>query len=248
MQQRLLCICGMVCLLAGLGLVVRPATATEYRLQVTNVDYLTFSRYLENSTPPWRGEERMERLEARLDRQEFPTAAVIPGREVRLLEAPDYGGKPPARLAVLPATRHQAWTTLVWEGKPGDAVAFLVKTDMVAWQEVWMVATNAEGVLRRLSIGGPALFGRQWQQVPEVSYDYIANAVDRGTFPAWVERHAKAIHGMSVVVARGRHVFYNPDRVYTLIKLPPEARTFKLVIGWRDRNDRGDGNGSRNMR
>jgi hypothetical protein len=59
MQQRMLCICGMVCLLAVLGLALRPAQATEYHLQVTNLDYLTFSRYLENSTPSWRGEEDM---------------------------------------------------------------------------------------------------------------------------------------------------------------------------------------------
>jgi hypothetical protein len=247
MPQRLLFLGGPVCLLAALGLAVQPVRAAEYRLQVTNLDYLTFSNYLETSAPPWRGEEYMGGLEARLDRQEFPTAAVIPGREVQLLEEPGYGGKPPARLAVLPATRQQAWTTLVWEGNPEDAVAFVVKTEMVAWQEVRAVATNAEGVLRRLSIGGPALFGRRWQQVPEVSYDYIAHAVDRKTFPRWVAQHAKAINGMAVVVARGRHAFYHPDRVYAMITLPPEPRTFKLVIGWRDRDDRGT-NGSRDMR
>jgi hypothetical protein len=67
-----------------------------------------------------------------LDAMEFPPAAVIPGREVRLLEDPAYGGNPPARLRVLPATRNQAWTTLVWEANPGDTVAFLVKSEMRA--------------------------------------------------------------------------------------------------------------------
>lgn len=244
MPQRLWFLGGLVCLWAVLGLAAGPAQAVQYRLQVTNLEYLTFSRYLENSTPPWRGEEYMQGLEARLDRQEFPTAAVIPGREIQLLEDPGYGGKPPARLAVLPATRQQAWTTLVWEGNPGDTVAFVVRTEMVAWQEVRAVATNAEGALKRWSIGGPALFGRQWQQVPEVSYDYIAHAVDRRIFPRWVEQNATAINGMAVVVGRGRNVFYHPDRVYTMITLPPEPRTFKLVIGWRDRDDRGTGNGN----
>jgi hypothetical protein len=117
----------------------------------------------------------------------------------------------------------------------------VVKSEMVAWQEVRAVAANPEGALRRLSIGGPALFGRQWQQVPEVSYDYIANAVDRGTFTRWLAEKAKAINGMSVVVGQGRNAFYNPDRVYMVIKLPPEPRTFKLVIGWKDRDDRGTG-------
>ncbi len=97
-------------------------------------------------------------------------------------------------------------------------MAFVVKSAMQAWQEVRAVAANAEGALRRLSIGGPALFGHQWQQAPEVPYDFIANAVDRGTFTGWLERNAKAINGVSVVVGRGRSAFYNPDRVYTVIK------------------------------
>ena len=188
----------------------------------------------------------MGRLEARLDTMQFPPGALIPGREVRLLQDQGYGGRPVLGV-LLPAKKEESWTTLMWQADPGDTVAFVVKTEMLAWQEVRAVATNAEGTLRRLSIGGPALFGRPWQQVPEVAYDYIAHAVDRGTFTRWLEGNAKAINGMSVVVGRGRTPFFNPDRVYTVIKLPPEPRTFKLVIGWRDRdsfrNDNGSGGG-----
>ena len=99
----------------------------EYRLQVSNLDYLTLSAY----------EGRLGELEARLDKQEFPTTVVLPGREVQLLEDPAYRGTIPARLATLPATKDQAWTTLVWQGNPGDTVALVVKSDMAAWQEVW---------------------------------------------------------------------------------------------------------------
>ena len=35
MPQRILCIYGVVCLLAALGLAIRLAQATEYRRQVT---------------------------------------------------------------------------------------------------------------------------------------------------------------------------------------------------------------------
>lgn len=77
-----------------------------------------------------------------------------------------------------------------------------------------------------------------------MSSDYIVHAVDRRTFPRWVAQNARVIDGMAVVVGRGRHVFEYPDRVYTVITLPPEPHTFKLVIGWRDRDDRGtNGNG-----
>ncbi|MGH8059205.1 MAG: hypothetical protein ACREOH_18540 [Candidatus Entotheonellia bacterium] len=227
-------------------LLVLPAWAVEYRLQVTNLDYHTFFAYLENSSPAWRGEESMGRLEARLDAMEFPAGAVIPGREVKLLEGPGYGGRPILALP-LPVKKGESWTTLVWLGDPGDTIAFLVKTEMQAWQEVRAVATNAEGTLRRVSIGGPSLFGRAWQQVPEVMYDFIANAVDRGTFPQWVAQNAKATNGMSVVVGRSDPT-YRPERVYTLLKLPPEPRTFKLVIGWKDHDaERNSGQNGREI-
>ena len=66
---------------------------------------------------------------------EFPATAVIPERDVLLLQDPAYGGTIPHRVSVLPTTREQAWTTFVWDANPGDTVAFVVKTYMVAWQE-----------------------------------------------------------------------------------------------------------------
>jgi hypothetical protein len=73
--------------------------------------------------------------------------------------------------------------------------------------------------------------------VPDVSYDFLANAVDRGTFTQWVERHAQPMDGMSIIVGRGRGGSLAADRVYALMTLPHEPRTFKLVIAW-DQADR----------
>jgi hypothetical protein len=226
---------------ALLWLTALPAWAVEYRLEVTNVDFLTFSSYMDKASPWWAQNEPMGRLEARLDAQQFSPAAVIPGREVQLLEDPAYGGTVPTRVSRLPATGRQAWTTYVWDAQPGDTVAFVVRSEMAAWQEVWALAANPGGRLRRLSIGGPAIFGRAWQEVPEVWQSFLANAVDRGTFTQWMARNATALDGMSFVVGQGLNPFYNPDRVYTLITLPPEPHTFKVVIGWRDHDDRGSG-------
>jgi hypothetical protein len=78
----------------------------------SGLDALTVSAQVENSGPPGLGEERMSRLGARLDNGEFSTAAVLPGRQVQLLQDPGYGGQAPARLQVLPSTRDSAWTTL----------------------------------------------------------------------------------------------------------------------------------------
>jgi len=40
---------------------------------------------------------------------------------------------------------------------------------------------------------------------------------------------------------KGHDTYYDPDRLYVLVKLPPEPHTLKVVIGWRDHDDRGSG-------
>jgi hypothetical protein len=224
----------------SLWVLTLPVWAVEYRLQVTNIDYLTFSSYYDPSSTRPRGRETMQRLETRLDSMEFSTAAVIPGRELRLLENPAYGGQVPSRVSFLPATGQQAWTTVVWDGTPGTHVAFVVQSYMAAWQEVWDIATNATGVLTRLTIGGPSLFGGQSRDVPAVSKDFLANAADRGTFVAWLQQRAKPVGGMYLAIGRRHELFTSVDRLYMLLTLPPEPHTFKVVIGWKDYDDRTD--------
>jgi hypothetical protein len=111
---------------------------------------------------------------------------------------------------------------------------------MAAWQEVWDIATNATGVLRRLTIGGPSLFCGQTRQVPAVSNVFLANAADRGNFVDWLQERAKPIGGMYVAIGRRHDKFNSVDQVYMLISLPPEPQTFKVVIGWKDHDDRND--------
>jgi hypothetical protein len=222
-----------------------PAWAVEYRLQVVNLDYLTVSAYTDRPQPGQLGEGSLVRLETRLDTMEFPTTALIPGRDMLLLQDPNYGGKIPDRMSILPTTREQAWTTFVWDANPGETVAFVVKTIMVAWQQVWFIGANPEGTLRRLVLGNPSLFGSRSYEVPQVSSDFLANAADQGSFPSWMAQNAKFLNGMSIAIGKGGNRFYSPDRVYMLLKLAAEPRTYKVVIGWRDHSDRGTGNRER---
>jgi hypothetical protein len=221
------------------------AWAVEYRLQVANLDYLTVSAYTDPPQPGQPGEGSLVRLERRLDTMEFPASAVIPGRDVLLLQDPAYGGTIPDRVAVLPTTREQAWTTFVWDGNPGDTVAFLVKSDMVAWQEAWFIGANPEGTLRRLVWGTPSLFGGRSYEAPQVPYTFLANALEQKTFPSWMAQNVKSLNGMSIAIGQGYDRFYTPDRVYIGLKLAAAPHTYKVVIGWRDRNNRGDNNGRR---
>jgi hypothetical protein len=227
--------------IVSLWLFCLTSWAVEYRLQVTHLDRLIFSSYFDRSSASPRGQETMLRLEARLDNMEFPPSAVLPGRELRILEDPAYGGQIPNRLAFLPTTGQQSWTTVVWEANPGERVAFVVRSDMAAWQEVWDLATNGTGMLRRVTIGGPSLFGGQSREVPTVSQNFLANAADRGTFVTWMQQNAELIGGMNLVVGRRNEVFTTADRVYMLLTLPPQPHTFKVVVGWKDYDDRGTG-------
>ena len=228
--------------LASLWLLGLPTWAVEYRLQVVNLDAITVLAHLDNSGPAPHGEARQSRLEVRLDNGGFSAAAALPGRHVHLLPEPGDGGQPLAWPQVLPRARDSAWTTLQWEGHPGDRVVFVVSSEMPAWQEVAAVAANPEGVLRRLVIGSGGWFRRSRPEVREVADEYLAHAVAQGTFPQWLEQNAQALNGMSVVVGRGHSVVEHPDRVYAVLTLPPEPHTFRLVIGWRDHRRGGGGN------
>jgi hypothetical protein len=106
-----------------------------------------------------------------------------------------------------------------------------VRPDIAAWEQAEDVASDVKGTFRRLSIGGPGFFGGS-REVPQVSQDFLANAASRGTFPQWVAQHAKAVDGMSFMVGQGDEPPYDPDRVYIVLKLPPESHTFQVVIGW----------------
>ena len=224
-----------------------PAWAVEYRLQVANLDYLTVSAYTDRPQPGQPGEGSLVRLETRLDTMEFSANAVIPGRDVLLLQDPAYGVKIPDRVSVLPTTKEQAWTTFVWDANPGDTVGFMIKSDMPAWQEAWFMGANPEGTLRRLALGNPSLFGGRSYEVPQVSYDFLANAIDEGSFPSWMAQNAKSLNGMSIAIGQGRNRFLYPDRVYVMLTLAAEPRTYKVVIGWRHTKDRSDNHNRRNI-
>jgi hypothetical protein len=178
---------------------------------------------------------------------QFPATAVIPDRDTILLQDPAYGGKVPDRVSVLPTTREQAWTTVVFDANPGETVAFMVRTYMVAWEQIWMLGANPEGTMRRLTPGNPSFLGGRSYEVPQVYYEFLRNAVEQGTFPQWVAENAPSLNGMSLVIAQGGNPFYDPDRLFVVLKLAPEPRTYKVAIGWRDRNDRNDNGKQRRM-
>jgi hypothetical protein len=105
------------------------------------------------------------------------------------------------------------------------------------------VAVDTDGVLRRLSVSGVPLFGRRKVAVPDFAATYITYTLDRGVFTTKMARYAESFDGLSVIIGRNNNLYY-PDFVYLMVQMPPEARTYKVVLAWRDRETlrNGDGN------
>ena len=177
--------------LASLWLLGLPTWAVEYRLQVVNLDAITVLAHIDNSGPAPHGEASRAISKPGSTTADFPRQQRFPGDGCNCCTIRDTAAQPPAWLQVLPNTRDSAWTTRQWEGHPGDRVAFVVSSEMRAWQEVVAVAANPEGVLRRLVIGSGGWFGRSRPEVREVADEYLANAVAQGTFTQWLEQNAQ---------------------------------------------------------
>jgi hypothetical protein len=234
-------------LIASAGMV----HAAEYRLQVASLDEKVFFRYLESQGAPWRPEQHvLPGLEALLDDLKQAKQVLFTDRKMQPLDpervAP--GQLQPVTVRITLPQRDNSWMTATWEGSPGEIAGFRVTDHQVNWQELTAVAVNTDGVLRRLPVRSIPLFGRKKQWAPATSASYIDHALRRGTFAAWMARHAEERHGLSVIVGRNHDVNY-PDTVYLMLRMPPEARTYKVVLAWKNREilekGNGDNDGSR---
>jgi hypothetical protein len=74
-----------------------------------------------------------------------------------------------------------AWVRSAISPEALRTVAFVVKSDMAAWQEVWWIAADTGKGLKQLSLEDDASFDHQRPEVPEVQNNFLANAVDHGT-------------------------------------------------------------------
>src|SRR5207249_4763948 len=97
--------------------VSQPASI-QYHLLVTHIDFGAFATYLEKAPSGTSGEEVMPRLEGRLDRLEFPSAAVIPGRDLQLLTNAGYGSSTPSRMIFSPLRWSEGHLRVGWTSMP----------------------------------------------------------------------------------------------------------------------------------
>lgn len=213
----------------------KTSGAAQYRLQVANLEEKLFFRYVETQGAPLNAERHvLPRLEAELDRGAFPKGALLSGYTVQPVTPTAAGQFESVAISVMSPQRSNSWTVASWEGTAGKTVVLQISSFQTSYQELVTVAVNTNDVLRRLPVQGVPLFGSQKLLVPALSSTYLEHALNRGTFVTLLARYATSLDGLSVVVGRNHDPQY-PDAVYLQVQMPPEAKTYKVVLAWKNR-------------
>ncbi len=223
---------------ALLPLCATSAEAMEYRLQVANVRDEAFTSYLkpgevnDGATGPG-----LERLEASLDKGDFPMAVLLYDRHLQAATeatARAYGGVPVRADVKNGGDGTQRWDEAHWEGMPGE-------------QSVWVVASQARrpGDLYRMAIRGqgpvrhflPYGVTNGSYKLPVVKFplNYLFSRQEDADF--WVKRIAPVLdltEGIGVIAA-AREGVLDADEAYIVVTHSAEPTTYKAVLAWRER-------------
>lgn len=237
-MQRLVVL--VVVLLLGTAGLLRAAT---YQIQIAHIEEKLFFRYVETQGSPLRAERHiLPELESDLDQGELSAQVVLPDRQIQAVDPPrDASGQlESVFLSITPPQHSNPWKVITWEGTPGNIAVLQISSQQVHYQELREVAANANGTLRRIPVTGVPLFGKRQQPAPDFASTYITYTLDRGTFATKMAQYAASFDGLSIVVGRNSNLYY-PDTVYLLVRMPPQSKTYKVVLAWRDRETLRDG-------
>jgi hypothetical protein len=219
--------------------------AATYQIQIAHVEEKLFFRYVDTQGSPLRAERHiLPELEAALDQGELSAQVVLPDREIQAIDPTrdDSGQLEPVSLSVTPPQHRNPWKVVTWEGTPGHLALLQISSQQVHYQELREVAVDTDGTLRRLPVTGVPLLGKRQQLAPDFASTYLAYTLDRGSFVTKMAQYAASFDGISIVVGRNSNLYY-PDTIYLLVRMPPQAKTYKVVLAWRDRETLRDGDG-----
>ncbi len=226
------------CVVLLLTVMAQTSGAVQYLLQVVNLEEKLFFRYVKTQRAPLRAERHvLPGLEADLDRAELSVRLLL-DYEIRSVDPAlaASGQFEPIVLSMTLPRGSNPWTVASWEGTPGKTAVVQISSYQTNYQELVAVAVNTNGVLRRLPVQSIPLFGRRKLLVPALSSNHLDYALERGAFVSLAAQHATSLDGLSVVVGRHHDPQY-PDTVYLLVQMPPGAKTYKIALAWKNRED-----------
>ena len=229
---------GAIAVIAWLSM-TPTAGAVEYRLRVVSIPDTAYASFLR------RGESSdgasgpgLDRLEAALDRGEFPKGPVLFDRRVQPVRESltrAYGGS-----RVLPDVKWGGgdaivWDEMVWQGTPGEHSVWIISPSIVNYfQEVYNVALRGTGPLRNYQ---PFTLPMDGSRVAAVSIplNFLWVQEERGTaWDKYISRSLDLVNGIGAVIGANFNPQF-PDLVYLITQHTAEPTTYEAVVVWRQR-------------
>ncbi len=214
------------------------AEAVEYKLRVVSIPDSSYTSFLlPGESNDGAAGPGLDRLEAALDRGEFPTGPVLFDRRVQPVRdsiARAYGG-----VRVLPEVRLGGngpivWDEMTWEGNPGEQSVWVVSPSILNHQVVYNVALRGTGPLRNFQPFSSPMDG---SKVAAVMYplNFLWFQEERGVaWDKYVSRSLDIREGIGVVIGQNFNPQF-PDVVHLITRHAEEPTTYKAVLVWRHR-------------
>lgn len=217
---------------------VSAAEGVEYRLRVASLHEDSFNSMLRM------GETRdgaigpgLDALEARLDRGDFPAAALLYDRHLE--PAPEARALGWSAVPVRAEVRRggslgHVWDEVRWEGTPGQRSVWVVTPGSRIPQELRRVALRGTGPLRHLV---PYTMPRRGRPLEVIALPLAFLRAHEASGGLWEGRVAPILdlrQGIAVVVGASEDP-YAPDQAVIVVVHAAEPTTWKAVLAWRKR-------------
>jgi hypothetical protein len=231
---------GAAALIAWLS-ITGTAGAVEYRLRVVSIPDTAYASFLLpgelNNGASGPG---LNRLEAALDRGQFPKGTVLFDRRVQPVRESltrAYGGARVIPEAIWGgvAANGLVWDEMIWEGKPGEHSVWLLSPSIINYfQEVYNVALRGGGPLRNYQ---PFTYPMDRTRVTALSMplNFLWVQEERGTvWEKYVSRGLDLGQGIGLVIGANFNPQF-PDVAYIIARHAEQPTTYKAVVVWRQR-------------
>lgn len=232
---------GAAVLLAVLAL-APAAAAVEYRLQVVSLYEESFAALLRRGEFVYGASgPGLNRLEASLDRGEFPHGAILYDRPLQSVspEVARAYGAAPVRPEIPADGERRLWHELRWDGQPGQQSVWKISPSGLRIGELDRVALRGGGPLRQylpFTVPVKASANGRRGQALSVPLFYLWAQEERGIiWPEYLSRVLDLSDGIAAVVGVNANRSF-ADQVYLIVRHGEQPTTYKAVLSWRARD------------
>lgn len=214
------------------------AGAAEYRLRVVSVYEEAFSALLRaDELVDGASGPGLNRLEASLDRAEFPIGAILWDRPLQAVS--DETGRAYGAVVARPDTpdagTRRLWHELRWEGRPGEQTAWKISPSGLRVGELDRVALKGRGPLRQFIPVTPSTNGRRSPAL-SVPLLYMWAQEERGVvWASYLAQRLELSEGIAAIIGVNANRSF-ADQVYLVVRHGEQPMTYKAVLSWRPRD------------